>query len=213
MSDKQHSWQSRAERVIYPTDAADFERGYDEWAPDYDLDHVNFGTLLLVHFAAQFCRHVPVTASPILDAGAGTGRMAEALTLHGYHHFTGVDLSAGMLEVAAAKGVYQEVRQMRLGAAMDFPSDYFEVVASLAAMSPNHIGAETFDELVRITKPGGKLVLSMRSSLEEMVDYDRKREALVQAGAWRLIDCVEDFVSHPELQPPLRYSVYVYEAL
>jgi len=213
MTTTPQSWKTRARRVINSSDSDDFVQGYDDWAPEYDADHINFGTALLVQFVDLFCRHVAVDAGPILDAGAGTGRMAEALQLKGYRNFVGVDLSAGMLEVAARKGIYEELRQMRLGGPMDFSDGQFEVVASLGAISPNHIGADAFDELLRITKPGGLLVLSMRCGIKSMIGFDRKRSALVKAGHWRLINQVADFVSHPELDPPMRSSIYVYEAL
>lgn len=203
-------WKQYTERVADSTDAGELERDYDDWSGTYDVDHLNFGNKLLVHFTGVFCRHVPVDASPILDAGAGTGRLAETLTLHGYRGFTGIDLSANMLAVASAKGVYDRVHRMRLGDRLDFEDNRFAVVASLAAMSPGHAGADAFEELIRITKPGGLLVLSLRAGCESITGFDARRVALEKAGQWRLEDQITDFESHPEYDPPLRYGVHVY---
>ena len=60
-------------------------------------------------------RRVPRDSSPILDAGAGTGIMGEVLNTLRYKGITALDLSKGMLEVAARKGMYADLCQMALG--------------------------------------------------------------------------------------------------
>ena len=161
MKDSEEDWQARAKRVIDARDESEVRDGYDAWAGQYDADHVSFGLLLLAHFIGVFCRHVAPGNGPILDAGAGTGRLGEILFLHGYDDFVGIDLSPGMLAIAAAKPSYRETRVQRLGDPLDFESDSFPVVASLGAFAPNLAGAEAFDELIRVTRPQGLLVLSM----------------------------------------------------
>ena len=47
----------------------------------------------------------------MLDAGAGTGLLGEWLKIIGYGPVEGVDLSPGMLAVAARKGVYDRLAQ------------------------------------------------------------------------------------------------------
>ena len=184
--------------------------GYDAWAGQYDADHASFGLLLLTHFVGLFCRHVPPGSGPILDAGAGTGRLGETLFLHGYDGFVGIDLSPGMLEVAAAKPGYRETRVQRLGDPLDFDSDSFPVVSSLGAFAPNLAGAGAFDELIRVARPGGMLVLSMRAGQEAETGFDRRRQQLEAQGRWSYVDGIDDFVSHPELDPSMRYAIHVY---
>ena len=184
--------------------------GYDAWASQYDDDHVNFGLLLLTHFTGLFCRHVPTDSAPILDAGAGTGRLGEVLSLHGYDNFVGIDLSPGMLEVAAQKPGYRETRVQRLGDTLDFPDGTFPVVASLGAFAPNLARAEAFDELIRVTSPGGILVLSMRAGCESETGFNHRRQEIEEQGRWQYVDGINEFVSHPELDPDIRYSIHVY---
>lgn len=197
-------WKARTEQAVAETDH------YDEWAPDYDSDHANFGMLLLVHFTAMFCRHVEPGVGPILDAGSGTGRLAETLAMHGYDDFIGLDASAGMLEQAAAKGLYQTLHQLRLGDPLGFDSDSFGAVGSLAAMAPGLAGSDSFDELIRVAQPGAPIVLSLRAGHEETTGFDQRRRELEAAGHWRLVDETPPFVSHPELDPPLEYGIHVY---
>lgn len=210
MSETDKDWQTRANRVIAARDEAEVRAGYDAWATDYDADHVNFGLLLLAHFIGVFCRHVKPGMAPILDAGAGTGRLGETLSLHGYGDFVGIDLSPGMLEVAARKPGYRETRVQRLGDHLDFDNDSFAVVASLGAFAPNLAGADAFDDLIRVTRPGGLLVLSMRVGFEAETGFDRRRQELESEGLWQYLDGIDNFISHPELDASMRYAIHVY---
>ena len=204
------TWRQRASRVFNAPNRRELELAYDRWAENYDDDHANFGWPLLVHFVALFCRHVPLDASPILDAGAGTGRVAQYLVPHGYRGLVGIDLSGQMLEVARRKAVYDELHRMTLGQALDFADHHFAAVASCGAMSPGHAGADAFDELIRVTRPDGLLVLSMRSGAEAVTGFARRCRELEDEGRWRLVDEIPHFVSHPELDPPLTYGIHVF---
>ena len=210
MSSDDQDWQSRAERVIAAQTPDEVRAGYDDWAEQYDADHVNFGLTLVIHFVALFCRHVSPGCAPILDAGAGTGRLGEFLSRHGYGDFVGIDLSPGMLEVASGKPGYIDTRVMRLGDRLDFPDDHFAAVASIGAFAPNLAGADAFDELIRITKPGGMLILSLRAGHEQETGFDRRRNQIEAQNRWRLIDTTGEFASHPELDAAMRYGVYAY---
>ena len=210
MTNDDKNWQVRADRVMGARNEAEVRDGYDAWASKYDADHVNFGLLLLTHFVGLFCRHVPTDAAPILDAGAGTGRLGEVLSLHGYGNFVGIDLSSGMLEVAAKKPGYIETRVQRLGDALDYADGEFSVVASLGAFAPNLARAEAFDELIRVTRPGGILVLSMRAGCEPETGFNHRRREIEEEGRWEYIDGIDEFISHPELDPDIRYSIHVY---
>ena len=210
MGETERDWQTRANRVMAATNEDEVRDGYDAWAEQYDEDHVNFGLLLLGHFLAVFCRHVEPGTGPILDAGAGTGRLGENLFLHGYDDFVGIDLSPGMLEVAAGKPGYREVRVQRLGDRLEFDDDSFTAVASLGAFAPNLARADAFDELIRVTRPGGILVLSLRVGFETEVGFDQRRQALENAGLWQYVDGIDEFMSHPELDRSIRYAVHAY---
>ena len=210
MNDSEEDWQARARRVIDARDESEVREGYDAWAAQYDADHACFGLLLLAHFIGLFCRHVKPGSGPILDAGAGTGRLGETLCLHGYDDFVGIDLSPGMLEVAAGKPAYRETRVQRLGDRLDFDDDSFPVVASLGAFAPNLAGADAFDELIRVTRAGGILVLSMRVGFEADTGFDRRRDELEAEGCWQYVDGIDDFVSHPEIDASMRYAIHVY---
>ncbi|MAF80549.1 SAM-dependent methyltransferase, partial [bacterium] len=56
---------------------------YDSWAEDYETHMSNVGYLHPAMVAGLALRHVPPGSCPILDAGAGTGIMAQILVALG----------------------------------------------------------------------------------------------------------------------------------
>ena len=72
---------------------------------------VDFNYLAPERAAHVFASHVPRHAR-VLDAGAGTGLVGEALSELGYNQLFAMDLSQGMLEEARKKDIYLELRQV-----------------------------------------------------------------------------------------------------
>jgi demethylmenaquinone methyltransferase/2-methoxy-6-polyprenyl-1,4-benzoquinol methylase len=100
-----------------------------------------------------------VTALPapgtLLDAGGGTGRVAEALRPY-VDRIVVADISAGMLAQARSKGLAAaSVHTEKL----PFPDDSFERVLMVDALHHVIHQTETARELYRVLKPGGRLVI------------------------------------------------------
>ena len=104
------------------------QAAYDDWANQYEIDLCAMGYRIPAVMAAVATRFIPANTAPILDAGCGGGIQAEPLAILGYGPITGIDLSEGMLEVARAKNLYQELRQMTLGEKLDFPDDNLSLI-------------------------------------------------------------------------------------
>jgi predicted TPR repeat methyltransferase len=107
--------EDRLEKVYSADTPEKAEAAYDGWASKYDADLMAMGYRLPWMFAASVLRHIPFGTGPILDAGCGTGLQVEPLHLLGWRGFTGVDLSTEMMEVARAKGLYDDLQQVELG--------------------------------------------------------------------------------------------------
>ena len=93
----------KLDAVYAATSAAEIARTYDAWAATYDAEMAALGYRHPTICLALLARHLP-PGGPVLDAGAGTGLLGEWLKLTGYAPVEGVDLSPGMLAVAAAQG-------------------------------------------------------------------------------------------------------------
>jgi len=97
----------------------------------------------------------------VLEVGVGTGISLDAYPP--YVHIVGVDASADMLAHAIAKTRengwgHVEVRQ---GDALhlDFPDNSFDWVTSFHVMTVVTEPRRMMDEMVRVCKPGGRIVL------------------------------------------------------
>jgi len=175
---------------------------YDTWAEQYDADLQSFGYLSPAIIAGIVGCYVPRDSSPILDAGAGTGLIGEVLNILGYKDIVALDLSKGMLDVAARKGVYSELHQIALGNDLDFPTDHFAAVVCAGTFVAGHAPPDSFDELIRITQPGGHIIFTVRSDVYERGGFRDKQQQLQQANEWQLVEVVGPFISVPRSDDP-----------
>ncbi|MGA4994446.1 class I SAM-dependent methyltransferase [Nonomuraea bangladeshensis] len=102
-----------------------------------------------------------VAGRRILDAGCGAGPLFAALRERGAV-VTGVDASAGMLELARRRlGADADLRVVDLAGPLPFPDDTFDdVIASLVLHYLEDWGP-TLAEVRRVLKPGGRLLVSV----------------------------------------------------
>ncbi|MDQ0315186.1 class I SAM-dependent DNA methyltransferase [Amorphus orientalis] len=183
---------------------------YADWAGSYERDLAGFGYLLPSVAAAMVARHAGVGDGPILDAGCGTGLVGQLLTLIGFDGLTGIDLSEDMLAEAEKKEVYEALRSMRLGDRLDFPSDSFSVVVCIGTLTPGHAGPDAIPELLRVTRPGGRIVFSLRADDGIDPDYGGVIEQLQFDGEWRHVDSTPAFAGMPGEAPDVLHRVHVY---
>jgi len=183
---------------------------YNQWAKDYDRDLENeFGWIGPQYATKFFVKCVPQGAR-VLDAGAGTGLMGELLFAEGYRELVAMDLSKGMLEQARKKNVYKEFHQMVMGEALDFKTDSFDAVISVGALTEGHAPADSLDELVRITKPGGHIIYTLRTDLYEGAGFKEKNNSLVQSGKWVLVEKGDDIQGLPKGEPDQYLHAWVF---
>ncbi len=138
----------RAYRIDGPEDA---RRLYGEWAPSYDE---SFGTgwgYVAPREIARLLRAEMAGDEPILDAGAGTGQVAE--------HLLGLtvdalDITPEMLAVAETKGLYRALIQGDLTGVLPLAESTYGAVVSCGTFTHGHVGPECLPELLRITRPG-----------------------------------------------------------
>lgn len=213
MSNNDHSSEDTRQlhRAYQSRNVDELAEYYDEWAADYESHMRNVGYMHPAMVSCMVGRHVPIGAGAILDAGAGTGILGEILTALGQTDLVGIDASQKMLDLAAGRGRYTELKRMFLGQALEFDSDRFAAVVSAGVFTDGHAPLDGFDELIRVTRPGGRLVFSVaRGYLEG--PFNEKSASLESAGAWKPVDRTEVYNSTP-LGDELLARVCVYEAL
>lgn len=191
----------------------ELEERYDEWAKTYDEDlERDIGWYGPVRAVESFVKYVAKDAR-ILDAGAGTGQAGKLLIDAGYSNVIGMDLSLGMLEEARKKGVYQELRQMTMGETLDYATDSFDAVVTVGVLTVGHAPVNSLDELVRVTRPGGHIVYTLRPDLAEEGGFKEKHAELEAAGLWKLAELGEPTRILPKGEPDVYHQVWVFEVL
>ncbi len=190
----------------------ELEERYDQWAKRYDDDlDRDFGWLGPA-IALEACKQYLPTDARILDAGAGTGLVGKMLAEAGFHRLTAIDMSPGMLEEARSKGVYGELHRMVLGEKLDFPDDSFDAVVSIGVLTLGHAPARSLDELVRVTRPGGFVIFTLRPDLYESAGFREVREELETAGRWELVKLGKPVQALPKGEPEVMHQLWVFKA-
>ncbi len=182
------SWMHKAK------DVKDLAQRYDAWAEEYDRDLAEYGGMRFSAIMAEMAqRYAKPGEGPILDAGAGTGALGEQLSPLGYTDMVGIDISEGMLKVARRNGRYKELRRMALGEPLDFSDDTFAHFVVTAVIREEHIPPRAFDELIRVTRPGGYGMFSIVDSGALRSPFIEKQEALEREGKWELVEASDQF--------------------
>lgn len=138
---------------------------YDQWAESYEAEMRAAGYRHPSVALALLARHLPRGAGPVLDAGAGTGMVGEWLGIVGYPEVEALDISPGMLAVAARKGCYRALHTLALGRDLPFADGAYAGIISTGVFTTGHVGAEALPELLRITAPGGVIVMTVKDTV------------------------------------------------
>ncbi len=197
------------EKVYSAQNNKELSESYDAWAEDYDLDILSFGYKIPTIMTSFIGRYVAREGS-ILDAGTGTGILGQALYILGYQKLIGLDISSGMLEKAREKNVYQALHQMDLCEELDFENDSFSASVAMGVFTAGHAPPSAFDELVQVTKPGGRMIFSSRADTYFDQDCKDKLDELKNRGKWQLIEKTDVFQALPLEKPEALNRVFVY---
>ncbi len=185
---------------------------YDEWAHDYDQQLWASGNPYIAIAAGFVGRHVTDFGARILDAGCGTGNMAQILHQMGYLNLEGLDPSSGMLSIAEKKGVYQQLYPLYLGADVDLPDAAYDAVVAAGVLTHGHAPPESLDGILKLVKSGGVIVFSLSVIAYEEYGFKQKIDELDASGAWRQLDQSRRFRTYPfsDKEAHLRHWVMAY---
>jgi predicted TPR repeat methyltransferase len=181
---------SRLQWIYGSLGADQLRERYDVWAADYDsdLDDLRWRA---PQASADRCSHFARPGAEILDAGCGTGLVGVSLSELGHARIVGFDLSPGMLERSAARGVYAELHQGSLLDRLPFDDGRFGSVVSVGVFTLGHVEGSAFAELARVTAPGGHVSITFRDDAFDHLGYRVEQQRMIDDGTWQVAEITE----------------------
>ena len=203
---------SRVDRCYQAETVDQLRNVYDDWAGLYEADLVTeLGWDGPRQSGSFLMRHAAPT-DRILDVAAGTGLGGLFLKENGYGNVDALDMSENMLSQARKKNVYQNYYVMRLGGPLDIPTATFDALIAVGVFTAGHAGPECLDELLRITRPGGVFVFSIRPDVERDMGFRVKMDELEAAGRWQCVEVSDHLQGFRDVQTS-PYRVFVYRVI
>ncbi len=127
---------------------------YDDFSLGYEQERGRGYHALVDDLEASIVAPL-VRGKVVLEVGCGTGLVLQRIARHARHAF-GVDLSPGMAAKAHARGFDVVVGS---ATALPFADESFDVVCSFKVLAHVPDIDRALQELARVTRPGGHLVL------------------------------------------------------
>ena len=150
---------------------------YSAWAETYDNDFIKDMQYKL-HFSVAEEFVLNGGKGLILDVGAGTGALAQALLQKGKFSIEATDISEEMLKVAESKKIYERSFLSDLTKEIPVENDIYDGVVSSGTFTHGHVGPRAMGELVRITKAGGLVTISVNEKHWITLDFESEVEKL-----------------------------------
>ncbi len=189
--------------MVFNGEPGKLQEYYDEWAKTYDDDVMSeayCGPELITDLLANLsvlCDLQVDTKDPdlkILDAGCGTGLVGAILQQKGYRQIDGCDLSVVMVEEARKTGAYQALEgDIDLTRRNEVYADgQYDAVLCCGTFTGGHLPPEGLEELVRMARPQGLVLVSTRKSYYDTTDFEGVYTRLQQEGRVELLHRLMD---------------------
>jgi len=152
---------------------------YSVWAETYDNSFI-VDMQYKLHFAVAEEFVLNGGKGLILDVGAGTGALAEALLQKEKFCLEATDISEEMLKIADSKKIYKRSFLSDLTKEIPVDDGSYDGVVSSGTFTHGHVGPSSIRELVRVTKPGGLITISVNEKHWISLDFAGEVENLNQ---------------------------------
>jgi len=152
---------------------------YSVWAETYDNSFI-VDMQYKLHFAVAEEFILNGGKGLILDVGAGTGALAEALLQKEKFCLEATDISEEMLKIADSKKIYKRSFLSDLTKEIPVDDGSYDGVVSSGTFTHGHVGPSSIRELVRVTKPGGLITISVNEKHWISLDFAGEVENLNQ---------------------------------
>ncbi|MBK8456295.1 MAG: class I SAM-dependent methyltransferase [Phyllobacteriaceae bacterium] len=195
-------------RVYAARTPEEIAAAYADWAATYDAETFRDGYHLPFSITAFVARHVKPGDGPLLDAGCGTGITGPVLNALGYSDIEGLDLSTDMLAIATTRGAYARLTRAELGKTLPYADGRFAAFLSTGVLTAGHAPASSLDELVRIVRPGGHAIFTVRDVV--LPEFRAKMESLESAGRWTRLEESLPFRAFLLAEPEVLVTAFVF---
>lgn len=148
------------QRLVASKSNEESKEVYADWQ-SYDEDLDAYGYVAPKIAVELLCRMLPDKNATVYDAGCGSGKVGALLATAGYRHLTGADLSESMLRRAQITRAYEELKVADFSKPLAEPDDHYNGLIS-AGVWNDGFGEILTAEMLRITKPQGCIVFSVR---------------------------------------------------
>ncbi|XP_035663813.1 methyltransferase-like protein 27 [Branchiostoma floridae] len=169
---------------------------YKKWASTYDKD-----LDLIKHDSARagasaLADELQRLQKPknirILDVAAGTGYCGVELKQRGFTNIDALDACQEMLNVAGSKDVYQSlICEDVVDKPLQIENDTYDALLCVEGFIDGHIKCDALPHLLKVVKPGGTVVLTVREEFLHITAEYRKLDPLIvrlrEEGLWEYV--------------------------
>lgn len=158
--------------------ATDNRKVYREWAASYDEDFASRYGYQFPELIAQ--AFIDLGGSgPLLDAGCGTGLVAEHLPESMV--VDGVDFSPDMLEIAERKNRYRTLLEADLTKPLALEDGTYAGLTCAGTFTQGHVGPDALGELLRVLRSGAICAISGKPPFYESAGFPETLASLTTA--------------------------------
>ena len=198
--------------VYSETSSSKLNKHYKNWADLYDTDMSSWGYAYPLQLNKILTNKLRLKKTiKILDAGCGTGYVAEVLNKLNYKNITGIDFSKEMLSIARSKKIYKKLICQSLNEKIELRSKQFELIICTGVLTSGHVGPSAINELVRLLKPQGFFVCSIAESVYKKNGFEKEIKNLKNLVSIKSIS--KAFVALPNNKNSAKSRMYILEKL
>ncbi|GAA2500146.1 class I SAM-dependent methyltransferase [Streptomyces gobitricini] len=166
---------------------------YSSWAPTYERDVTNVhyaGPRIMAEMFSRLKRQSPASEVTALDAGCGTGLVGRQIAGDRTITLDGLDLSHEMVTEAARTGAYRLLTSgVDLNQGLtEIAAHTYDITVCCGVFTPGHVHPVAVEGLLRVTRPGGHVLLSTRKRYLSETDFTERIESLCAEGRTAVVE-------------------------
>lgn len=157
------------------TSASEVASIYDEWADSYEAEIVDgLGYAMPARVAEILPKLLHERSASLLDVGCGTGISGHKIAEKGYTCIDGCDISRNMLSKAGSLDIYRKLFHADVSTPpIDAADNSYDAVTVVGAFAYGHLQASALEELLRVVKAGGLIIVTTNDHYYDEGSLDR----------------------------------------